>query len=182
MCVLTMFDQSGGDCYSTVACMCNKQCTQECSQLTTVPYAKCSSQKCMCDMTFEQASKLQDDYFSKPLKLISDKDQDNFQADLVKARVDAPKKKKYLAKLAKIKTAWDAYNTNAAALGLDPATLCNMTCSNECFTSAQTSTQYVTAILTSCLVSQCKCFKPDLPQAGLKGGQDQLVDFTNIVT
>jgi hypothetical protein len=30
-------------------------------------------------------------------------------------------------------------------------------------------------------MQKCACFKPNLPAAGKKGGQDQLVDFTNIV-
>ncbi len=56
-----------------------------------------------------------------------------------------------------------------------------MTCSNSCFTDAETSDQQVTTILSTCLISKCNCFKPTLPSAGKKGGQDQLVDFTNMI-
>lgn len=88
---------------------------------------------------------------------------------------------KYQKKLQNIKKKWDQYNKNAESLGLDTDTLCNMTCSDECFTDAETSAQQVTTILTTCLMKQCGCFKPNLPKAGKKGGQDQLIDFTNMV-
>ena len=173
-----MFDAPSGDCYGAVACMCNKQCIHECEQDKLTPFEKCSSQKCMCDLSLEKAKAIQEEYFKEPLKLVnSTADQNKFQADLMKAQKEGPKKQKYLKKLTKIQNEWNAYKKNAAALGVDTASLCNLTCSDSCFTDAKTSNDQVVSILTSCLLSKCACFKPSLPDAK----DDELTTFTNIV-
>ena len=72
-CVLNQFDPTGSlDCYGAVACMCNKPCIHECEANKETPFETCSSRKCMCDLSLEQAKKLQDDYFSQPLKLANE--------------------------------------------------------------------------------------------------------------
>ena len=58
-CVLNQFDPTGSkDCYGAVACMCNKACVHECETNTATPFIQCASQKCMCDLSLEQAKKL----------------------------------------------------------------------------------------------------------------------------
>lgn len=88
-CTLGIFKKgTSGDCYSTVACMCNKECINDCAKDKSNPFEKCSSMKCMCDMKLEDIKKLQESYFSEPLKLVDEKnDQTQFQKDLVDSRI-----------------------------------------------------------------------------------------------
>lgn len=90
-CTLNVFKQgTAGDCYSAVACTCNKECIQECQTDKFNTFEKCSSMKCMCDLKLEEVKKLQESYFSQPLALINEKaDQDAFQAKLVDAQMKA---------------------------------------------------------------------------------------------
>lgn len=88
-CVLNQFEPAAAtDCYGAVACMCNKDCVNQCALTTDTPFEVCNSRKCMCDLSLEAAKKLQDDYFSQPLKLANADSQGSFQKDLVDARVN----------------------------------------------------------------------------------------------
>ena len=82
-------------------------------------------------------------------------------------------KAKYIRKLHKIKKKWAQYELNAQEAGLDVTAFCNQTCANECFTAEENKDVPVPALLTSCIVSKCHCFKPEVPDAGY----DMLVDF-----
>lgn len=64
------FNSNPGDCYAKVACMCNRQCLKDCEADVINPFEKCASMKCMCDLKKEEIQKVQESYFSQPLKFV----------------------------------------------------------------------------------------------------------------
>ncbi len=61
--------------------------------------------------------------------------------------------------------------------GINVATFCNVTCANNCFTDVANADVPVSSLLTSCLIKECHCFKPAVPEIEYAA----LTDFMTLV-
>ena len=61
--------------------------------------------------------------------------------------------------------------------GIDVTGFCNVTCANNCFTDVANADTPVSSLLTSCLIKECHCFKPAVPEIEYAA----LTDFMTLV-
>ena len=79
--------------------------------------------------------------------------------------------------LSQTKSMWNNYVQNAKAVGIDVSSFCNTECANSCFADVSLKAVPVSSLLTSCLIKECHCFKPAVPEIKYAA----LTDFMTLV-
>mmetsp|Transcript_39396 Transcript_39396/g.38941 ORF Transcript_39396/g.38941 Transcript_39396/m.38941 type:complete len:152 (+) Transcript_39396:300-755(+) len=145
-CILDIFTEDSeenfgqSNCFGECACVCNRQCTQSCTNSKSKTNKFCL-QSCGCPSNKKRSDlllKKQKEYFDLPLDNKTDDElAQEFAgkiADLVthKDTEKQTKERQVLdKKLRKIERKWDEYAENAKNLGINATVFCNQTCSHD---------------------------------------------------